>query len=163
MTPEVEAANSLAFWRWLMQLRTLAREAGLTFTSYCWNANAENTYLRRLGIAASIENEIETFIASGEWIDLLAVWNGQLITGGSSSLKAVAPLVGFGWNVEDAGGAESMLQYTVALTGGDDADAARKWLLTYNQGDVEATLAIREWMGPATIARRIENWRPTFC
>jgi predicted RecB family nuclease len=157
MTLEVEVENSLVFWRWLMQLRTVAREADLIFAAYCWNANAENTYLRRLGIAAGIENEIETFIASEDWIDMLAVWNRHLITGGSSSLKVVAPLVGFGWSVEDAGGAESMLQYTVALAGGDDVDAARRWLLTYNQGDVEATLAVRKWMGSATLAG-VEDW-----
>ncbi|HEV3311151.1 MAG TPA: hypothetical protein VG815_11610, partial [Chloroflexota bacterium] len=86
MTPEVEAENSLAFWRWLMRLRADAYDAGLTFCAYCWNASAENTYLRRLGIAAGIENDVEAFIASGEWIDLLAVWNRQLITGGSSGL-----------------------------------------------------------------------------
>jgi predicted RecB family nuclease len=41
-----------------------------------------------------------------------------------------------------------MLRYEVAVgTPGGERDAARKWLLTYNRGDVEATHELREWMG----------------
>jgi predicted RecB family nuclease len=71
---------------------------------YCYNAGAENTYLRRLGIAEEpVADEIEAFITSGEWIDMLREWDSQLITGGSSSLKTTAPLAGFQWEVDDAG------------------------------------------------------------
>ena len=51
MTPAVEAANSLRFWSWLRDIRKDAEQAGLAFRAYCYNASAENTYLRRLGIA----------------------------------------------------------------------------------------------------------------
>ena len=87
---------------------------------------------------------------SDEWIDLLKEWDSQLITGGSSSLKRIAPLVGFQWRVVDASGGESMIKHDLAADGDEDA---REWLLTYNQGDVEATLAVREWMAAAHVPR----------
>jgi hypothetical protein len=50
-----------------------------------------------------------------------------------------------------------MLQYTVALADRSESAAARAWLLTYNRGDVEATLAVREWMASGIIPG-IEDW-----
>jgi hypothetical protein len=44
-------------------------------------------------------------------VDLLEVWNRQFVTGTSSGLKTVALLVGHGWEVDDAGGAVSMVCY----------------------------------------------------
>jgi predicted RecB family nuclease len=149
LTPKVEAENSLRFWQWLMNIRRQCHDAGMTFAAYCYNAGAENTYLRRLAIAKDdLSEEVETFIVSDEWIDILKEWDSQLITGGSSSLKRVAPLAGFHWGVDDAGGGESMLKHDLA-TDGDEA--ARDWLLTYNRGDVEATLAVREWMAATVV------------
>ena len=148
LTPEREVQNSLDFWRWLMELRSSARSRGLSFRAYCYNASAENRYLRRLGRGAGLDGEVEEFVASADWIDLLRVWETQLITGQGSGLKTVAPLLGFRWDVADAGGTESMVRYDLAAAGDEDS---RRWLLDYNRGDVEATLAIREWMGSAMV------------
>ena len=149
LTPEAESANSLEFWKWFAGVRLTAQEQGLTFRAYCYSASAENQYLRRLGLSADLEVEIAAFIASDEWVDVLREWDRQLITGLGSGLKAVAPLVGHGWDVEDAGGAASMVWYDAAEAGNE---SARRWLLDYNRGDVEATRAIREWMGSAQVA-----------
>jgi predicted RecB family nuclease len=144
LTPDVETENSLRFWRWLMEIRQGCHDARMTFAAYCYNAGAENTYLRRLGIAEEpVAKEIDAFISSGEWVDMLREWDSQLITGGSSSLKTTAPLAGFRWEVDDAGGGESMIKHELA-TRGDKT--AREWLLAYNRGDVEATVAVRDWM-----------------
>ena len=148
LTPEGETANSLQFWRWLTDVRSAAHARAVTFRAYCYNAGAENQYLRRLGLSAGIEAEVAAFIASDEWVDLLEVWNRQLITGAGSGLKVVAPLVGFAWDVDDAGGTESMVWYDAAIAGDD---AARRWLLQYNRGDVAATRALRDWMGSAAV------------
>ena len=160
MTPDVETANSLAFWRWLMDLRTVTHAAGRTFRAYCYSASAENTYLRRVGLAAGIVEEVGSFIASDEWVDMLNVWDSQLITGGPSGLKVVAPLTGFQWAVDDPGGGESMIKHDIAVGDGPDAASAKDWLLQYNLGDVEATLSIREWMDRAEVPRVEELAHP---
>lgn len=147
-TPAREAENSHSFWRWLMGIRAATHARGLTFRAYCYNAGAENQYLRRLGLSAGLAEDVEAFIASDEWVDMLKVWDSQLITARASGLKVVAPLIGFQWEVDDAGGGESMVRYDSAAAGDEPA---RRWLLDYNRGDVEATLALREWMGSALV------------
>jgi predicted RecB family nuclease len=149
LTPEWESANSLRFWNWLMGMRSSAHEQELTFRAYCYSAGAENQYLRRLGLSAGLEEKVAAFIADEEWVDVLKEWDRQLITGLGSGLKTVAPLVGYAWDVDDAGGAVSMVWYDAAVAG--DA-SARRWLLDYNRGDVGATRAIRDWMGSARVA-----------
>ena len=148
LTPEAEVENFVRFWNWMTEVRTAAHDAGRTFRAYCYNASAENTYLRSLGRAAGVPDQVEDFIVSEDWVDMLRVFDSQLITGGGSGLKAVAPLAGFSWDVEGPGGGESMLYYEDAVGAASEAEAetARTWLLTYNRGDVEATLAIRDWL-----------------
>jgi predicted RecB family nuclease len=148
LTTQVAADNFLRFWNWLTELRCASQRAGRTFRAYCYNASAENTYLRSLGHVATVLDDVEEFIASDEWVDMLRVFDSQLITGGGSGLKSVAPLAGFSWKVDDPGGEESMLRYEVgvSISSEDEQEAAREWLLRYNRGDVEATLELRNWL-----------------
>jgi predicted RecB family nuclease len=148
LTPERETENGVAFWRWLMRIRATAHARGLTFRAYCYNAGAENQYLRRLGLSADLVAETDRFIASDEWVDLLQIWDSQLITGGASGLKVVASLIGFRWPVDDPGGGMSMVRHDDAAAGDE---SARTWLLDYNRGDVEATHALREWMSSTVV------------
>jgi predicted RecB family nuclease len=148
LTAEVEAELFLQFWSWLTDLRKAAFNDRKSFYAYCYNASAENSQLRRIGTAVGLDREVAEFAGSGEWIDLLAVFNAQLITGQSAGLKNVAGLAGFAWSVPDPSGAGSIVRYDAAA-GGDDA--ARDWLLEYNQCDVEASRALRDWLaGPAS-------------
>ncbi len=62
-------------------------------------------------------------------------------------MKVIAPLAGFSWRNEDAGGDESQLRYRVAIgPESPEREEARGWLLSYNADDVRATAALREWL-----------------
>ena len=148
MTQEAEVAVFDRLWEWLTGLRAEARAAGKSFRAYCYNEGVESGHLKRLAALADRSAEVEELVSSEDWVDLLRVFDKQMITGGSSGLKTTAPIAGYEWPVEEPGGAESMLLYERAVS---DADPQKKaqaqtWLLDYNRGDVEATLALREWM-----------------
>src|SRR5215469_9396699 len=154
VTGDAEAALFAEFWGWLTGLRRDVAAAGLSFRAYCYNAAAENTQMRRLATAAaaaradpSVVAAVAALTGSGEWVDLLRVFETQLVTGHPAGLKDVAPLSGFTWEVEDPGGGESMIRYDQAVGAGTHASrAARDWLLAYNRNDVEATRALRDWL-----------------
>ncbi len=150
LTAQTEAELFARFWSWLTGLRTAAFNARKSFSAYCYNANAENSQLRRIGATIGLDLEVAEFIGSGQWVDLLAVFGGQLITGRSAGLKNVAGLAGFTWSVPDPSGEGAIVRYDAAIGSGSAAQAARDWLLEYNRCDVEATRALRDWLdGPA--------------
>lgn len=152
---EVEAKVFAEFWEWLTRRRREAEIAGLTLGAFCWNETAEKTALRR-GASAAVTHlgmidapgEVEQFFDAGGLVDLMKTFKGQLITGGSVSLKAIAPLTGFSWGDEEAGGDNSMAWHHDAL---HDPDAAtrtllRERLIQYNRNDVLATAVVRTWL-----------------
>ena len=60
------------------------------------------------------------------------------------SLKDVAGYVGYKWNDPEAGGAESVVWYNEWLE--NKSDVILKKILKYNEDDVRATMAVKEWL-----------------
>jgi predicted RecB family nuclease len=159
ISPAIEGRLFSDFWTWLTQLRAAAHHHGLTFRAYCYNAGAENGQMRRIATDLGVMEQVNEFIGSDQWVDLLRVFDNQLLTGSSVGLKTVAPLCDFAWEVDDPGGAESMLRYdTAADPHSPDSTNARQWLLDYNRNDVEATAALRQWLdSTARTSPRVED------
>ena len=144
-----ELATFERFWTWLTELRASAVSQGRTFRAYCYSEGAEKPNMLRISRSSGSAADVAAFLASDEWVDMLKVFRTQVITGGGNGLKEVAALARYDWSVDDAGGGASMLQYELALAAPDakEREAARQWLLDYNRGDVEATAAVRNWLG----------------
>ena len=156
--PDIEAGELVAFeefWSWLTEERARAAAEGATFRAYCYSRSAEQGQMRRIAdrIGRGRRDEVDEFFASDEWVDLLEVVRAQLITGRSMGLKETAPLAGFAWRADDGGGTLAIVKYEQA-TDEESSPAARaaaqEWILEYNEDDVRATAALREWLdGPA--------------
>ena len=153
--PSDDEARSFAeFWTWFMGVRQRAYDQGLTFRAYCYNELAENRWM--LGSAERFAGkpgipplaDVREFIASDEWVDVFALVRDQFICPHGKGLKVIAPTAGFAWRDAEAGGENSMRWYrdAVGLDGGAPVEAQRERLLQYNEDDVRATLAIRDWM-----------------
>jgi predicted RecB family nuclease len=156
--PDIGAGELVAFeafWTWLTEERVRAAAEGATLRAYCYSRSAEQGQMRRLAdrIGRGRRDDVEELVTSEEWIDILEVMKAQLITGRSMSLKETAPLAGFEWRTGDGGGTQAMVKYELAIdeeAGPATREAAQQWLLEYNEDDVRATAALREWLdGPA--------------
>jgi predicted RecB family nuclease len=151
------------FWEWLRVQRSAAARSGRTLRAYCYNKGAEGTHMRRLGALLDLEDEVEAFLDSDELIDLLEVVRRQLITGTGMGLKAMAKLAGFAWRGEEGGGALAIVRYAEAV-GDPDPEVragARRWILEYNEDDVRATAALRQWLdGEARLLPSVANLMP---
>jgi len=161
MSPEAEVQLLRDTWVHLGELRDTAVSEGLTFAVYCYSG-AEERELRRIVRTSGdplFEAEIDAFVRSPQLVDLHKVTKRSIITGGSLGLKTVAPLAGFHWRDDEAGGEQSMVWYRCALTDPDEATriANRERILRYNEDDVRATAALRDWLSSVELPG-IEEW-----
>lgn len=148
------------FWTWLMKVRDEAVESGKTFAAYCYSRSAEDKWLidsaRRFHGIPGVpdEREIRAFIDSRQWVDIYQAVSDQFICPNGKGLKKIAPVAGFGWRDDEAGGEASMTWYRHAVGMDGDIDLTQRTrILEYNEDDVRATCVLRHWMsGPANDA-----------
>jgi predicted RecB family nuclease len=147
---ELEAFT--AFWTWLSEERARAQTGGATFRAYCYSRSAEEGQMKRIADRLGISEDVAAFLASQDWVDLYESVRGHLVTGRSLGLKETAPLAGFAWSSDDVGGTLAMVNHDTAVDDTDPAAqaAAQAWIVRYNEDDVRATAALRDWLdGPA--------------
>ncbi|MGH3632033.1 MAG: TM0106 family RecB-like putative nuclease [Sciscionella sp.] len=153
--PSTDEGRSFAeFWTFLETVRAKATDRGLSFAAYCYNELAENRWLlasaERFAEAPGMPSRtrVAAFIDSSQWVDLYRAVAEQFLCAHGKGLKVVAPVAGFAWRDPEAGGENSMRWYreAVGLHGGPPDAAQRARLLRYNEDDVRATLALREWI-----------------
>ena len=93
-------------------------------------------------------DRVETFM-SKYLINLLPIARQVVLPVSGYSIKTLAPLAGFNWEVDSAGGDNSIVVYQRAISSKsspqEKADAV-KWLRDYNRDDVKATFAVREYL-----------------
>ena len=93
-------------------------------------------------------DRVETFM-SKYLINLLPIARQVALPVSGYSIKTLAPLAGFNWEVDSAGGDNSIVVYQRAISSKsspqEKADAV-KWLRDYNRDDVKATFAVREYL-----------------
>ena len=143
----------LAMWEKLQDEITKAEQANKSIGIFhyhthevTWWKNFANRFKGESGVPTLLE--IETF-KSNYLVDLLPYARRIAFPTLDNSIKSIAPLAGFDWTVDKAGGANSLLQYKVAtdpkLTQTEREDAIA-WLDSYNRDDVRATFAVRNYV-----------------
>ena len=87
--------------------------------------------------------------AESAFVDLFTVVRRNFFGANGLGLKVVAHAgPGFEWRDEDPGGLNSMGWFETALTAetASQREAARDRILRYNEDDVRATAALRQWL-----------------
>lgn len=93
-------------------------------------------------------NEMERFI-DRYFVDLYDYTRKISFPTTGYSVKLLAKEAGFDWSVEDPGGANSLLKYKLAINNKApriERDEAIAWLKSYNEDDVRATYAVRNYI-----------------
>ncbi|MFZ9565759.1 MAG: ribonuclease H-like domain-containing protein, partial [Ilumatobacteraceae bacterium] len=148
-----EAEDLVAFWKWMLDVIDECERGGNSVRFYCYT-DAENTRMHEIagrwpdfpGVPS--HDEIDAFCASEHWVDLKANVDSLIWPTDTLGLKKVAPLAGFAWRDEDAGGDNSILWYEIVVTTDDESQRREMSdkLLRYNEDDVLATKVLREWI-----------------
>lgn len=133
------------FVSWLRGVLDDAAAAGRSVAVFHWT-NYEITKLKGILGAEEIADLVDQ--QTGVFVDLHRFFKANFVSAHGAKLKTVAPKFGFTWRVEDPGGGISQVYLTTVQTSSDasEVQAAKQWLLSYNEDDTAATAAIRDGM-----------------
>lgn len=137
-----ESAASLAdeFFTWLEGFVADHERAGRTVKIFHWTTPETTRALAMLG------PDRAAALFTGRFVDLKKFLADRYLARDGFSIKVIAPLFGFTWRVDDAGGLMSVTKIEEARHATDPqvAQAARDWLWVYNEDDCAAQAAIRD-------------------
>lgn len=149
---EAEIDVQMRMWSFLKEQVAKAEAEGKTVGIFHYSTH-EVSWWRKFAVRhAAVPgtptlNEVETFIVD-YFNDLLPYSRMVALKATGYGIKFLAPLAGFEWDVDDPGGAGSLLKYREVLEAKSDSErqAAIDWLYSYNLDDVRATFAVREYL-----------------
>lgn len=112
----------------------------------------EKTSLEKLAARYGGSVALDHFI--GRFVDLLPIVRRSVVfPTDSTSLKALARFVGFEWRDADPGGSQSMAWWAEYAADPAGKAALRDRVIAYNEDDVRATFALRDWLERETALR----------
>ena len=152
-TDESEYEVLLNMWQLLEKEVAKAESANQTIGIFhyshhekMWWRNFANRHEGKPGVP-TVE-VAEAFIAK-YFVDLLPYAEQISFPTMSYSIKSLAPVAGFAWKAQDAGGVMSLLKYKAATANDVDEktkNEAIEWLREYNLDDIRATFAVRNYI-----------------
>lgn len=135
---------------WIRAQRAAAQAAGRSVQVFHWSSPEPARLRKILGTDATADLLNPD---RGIFVDLEETFKMGYLSLHGTSIKKVAPIFGFSWSAEDAGGANSQNYLDAVRAGGPTAEEAKRWLLDYNLDDCAAMAAIRDgmaaWREPA--------------
>ena len=112
---------------------------------YHYNHTERSALQRMAETHGVVESELTELVDTGAFVDLYMVaLNGFQVGAESYGLKSLERLTDFQRSHEIDKGAGAVVQYEHYMADGDEADLAA--IATYNEDDVRATLALRDWL-----------------
>lgn len=156
------------WWRDTQHMLAYSRAQHYSFCMYHYTDH-EGRYFRALaerhagkpGVPTLAD--LEEFLESSTWVDMHPIVAGQIIWPAEDvTLKSIARYLQFNWRDDQPGGGNSIAWYRQATTSTAPYErrVARKRLLEYNEDDVRATFAIRNWTAKVGDARKPGNRIP---
>ena len=165
-TEAAEAENFAAFWRYVTDtIEAAARSRTGAVRIFVWSGHEERYFAHMAEAHAGIPGvptvaEVKELCASEIWVDMYPVLAKQLVWPTEDlTLKSLAKYARHMWRDETPGGANSVAWYNGQLGADergdtDTRDELRQRLLDYNEDDVVATYALREFISKMGEARR---------
>lgn len=129
----------------LVDYLKVRREQHPAMHVYHYNHTERSALEARTAVHGVAEAELSRLVQTGLFVDLLAVARNSIQVGTESySLKCVERLTDFERNHDIDKGAGAVVQYEKFMADGDPAEL--KAIAAYNEDDVRATKAFRNWL-----------------
>jgi predicted RecB family nuclease len=148
---EIEVLGTM--WEVLNDEVKKAKAAGKTIGIFHYSKH-ERSWFKKFAVRhAAVPGvpslpEVEKFMDE-YFVDLLEHSKLVAFKANGYGIKKLAPLAKFDWQVDDPGGALSLLKYREAIDEKlteEERKTHREWLRSYNIDDVKATFAVREYL-----------------